>query len=71
MENFVVDIWEAAKAASPFATMVIMVIWLKTDRERLKLQGERDALLERVLKSNEELSSAIESIIKVAESRRR
>lgn len=70
MENFTTELWEAAKQAGPFSTMVILLIWFKTDRERLKLQNERDALLERMLKSNEGLSAAIADVVKVAERRR-
>lgn len=46
------DIWEFAKGAGPFGTVLMWYVWQRSDNERRKLQGERDALLERVLTAN-------------------
>jgi len=47
--NFARDMWEFAKGAGPFGTVLMWYVWQRADNERRKLQGERDALLERVL----------------------
>lgn len=47
--NFLLDLWASAKQAGPFATMLMVYLWYLERKDRLKLQGERDALLERVL----------------------
>lgn len=46
------DIWDFAKTAGPFGTVLTFYVWQRADAERRKLQGERDALLERVLNGN-------------------
>ena len=51
--------WEAAKLAGPFGTMLMFAMWWRADAERVKLQTERDALLERVLTSINAVGEAI------------
>lgn len=43
------DIWEAAKVAGPFGTMLMLFVWLKTDKERRELQKKFDTLSESTL----------------------
>lgn len=61
--NFLTDLWQMAKTAGPFATCLMLVIWFKCDRERLKLQSERDALLERVLKNNDKVGDTMQAAL--------
>ncbi len=68
MENSLVDLWGAIQKAGPFAGMIMFYLWWKTDGERLKLQSERDALLERVLDSMNTASSSIVTITEVFKS---
>jgi hypothetical protein len=68
--NFMSDLWLAAKTAGPFATMLMLLIWYKTDRERLKLQTERDALLERVLNTMDKVAGAMEAAQQITERRK-
>jgi hypothetical protein len=49
MESWLTDIWGAAQKAGPFATMLVLYIWYLERNDRLKLQGERDQLLERYI----------------------
>jgi hypothetical protein len=49
MESWLTDIWGAAQKAVPFATMLVLYIWYLERNDRLKLQGERDQLLERYI----------------------
>lgn len=69
--NFFAELWELAKTAGPFATCLLLLIWVKTDRERLRLQGERDALLERVLGSVQKMSDAMEATLALVKDKRR
>lgn len=43
------EIWEAAKLAGPFGTMLTLFILYHCNKERVKYRDERDGLLERVL----------------------
>lgn len=56
------DVWELAKGAGLFGTALMWYVWQRESNERRKLQGERDALLERVLTANNSQISSIESI---------
>jgi hypothetical protein len=49
VESWLTDIWGAAQKAGPFATMLVLYIWYLERNDRLKLQGERDQLLERYI----------------------
>jgi hypothetical protein len=49
VESWLTDIWGAAQKAGPFATMLVLYIWYLERNDRLKLQGERDNLLERYI----------------------
>lgn len=69
--NFFSELWELAKTAGPFATCLMLLIWFKTDRERLKLQGERDALLERVLVVSQKMVDAMEATLALVKEQRR
>ena len=43
------QVWEAAKLAGPFGTMLALGILYKVNQERVKYRDERDALLREVL----------------------
>jgi pyoverdine/dityrosine biosynthesis protein Dit1 len=43
------DVWAAAKVAGQFGAMIMTLLWYLERKERLKLQGEKDNLLERAL----------------------
>jgi hypothetical protein len=59
--NFVQDIWNTVQQAGPFASMLLLYMWLRSEAERRKLQDERDGLLERVVTAlNNSTSSARE-----------
>lgn len=47
--SMLTEIWNAAKAAGPFGNLLLLFLLWDAMKERKKLQGERDALLERVL----------------------
>lgn len=53
------DLWEMAKAAGPFGTCLMLTLFFLERRDRMKLQGERDALLERVLMSITQQTEAV------------
>jgi hypothetical protein len=50
-ESFLQDLWNLAKQAGPFSTLIMLFLWWRADTERLRLQAERDALLERTITS--------------------
>lgn len=54
-----IEIWEAAKLAGPFGTLIMAFVWWRTDSERKHLQKERDGLLERMLLSMTSATDAI------------
>lgn len=47
--EFFKDLWEAAKLAGPFGTLLMLVVWLRTDNERRSLQKKFDTLSEETL----------------------
>lgn len=65
MEAMLQDLWAAAKQAGPFATMLMIFMWARTDAERRVLQKERDALLERVIKAIDTTADAVTDAIRV------
>lgn len=68
--NWLADMWTAAKQAGPFGTLLMLIIWWKTDAERLRLQRDRDALLERVVKALEAAADAMENVVQWSTRRR-
>lgn len=65
MESFPADIWEAAKTAGPFGTMLGLMLWWLERNDRLRLQRERDALLERVLSTANNLTDMVKEAIRL------
>lgn len=53
------DLWEMAKAAGPFGTCLMLTLFFLERRDRMRLQSERDALLERVLVSINEQTEVV------------
>lgn len=47
--DLVSGIWNATQQAGVFGAMLMFYMWLRSEAQRVKLQDERDALLERVL----------------------
>jgi hypothetical protein len=60
MEGVPGDLWEAAKSAGPFAGLIMLALWWLERADRVQLQRERDALLERVLTTMHASSAAIQ-----------
>lgn len=56
------DLWQAAKVAGPFANMLLLVLWFLERKDRVRLQTERDALLERVINGMHAATTSIDSI---------
>lgn len=65
MEGLPGDLWEAAKTAGPFGTLLLMVLWWLERGDRVRLQRERDALLERVLTTMHASSASIQDAIRL------
>lgn len=62
MEEFARGIWEAAKIAGPFGTMLMFFVWLRTDNERRTLQGKFDKLSEDTLKMMHGVKEALRDV---------
>lgn len=60
MEGLPVGLWDAARSAGPFAGLIMLSLWWLERADRIRLQRERDALLERVLVTMHASSKAIE-----------
>lgn len=60
MEGIPGDLWEAAKAAGTFGAMMMTALWWLERIDRVRLQRERDALLERVLTTMQASSTAVQ-----------
>lgn len=43
------EVWELAKLAGPFGTVLMFYMWYRTDSRHINLQLRYDALLERTL----------------------
>lgn len=64
------ELWEAAKAASPFATMFATMLWFLERNERKSNSAKYDALFERTLAAMDKGSAAIEKFSEVLTRRR-
>lgn len=53
MESFFADIWETAKQAGPFATMVVLYFLYNERKERLDHQNARLEYIERMTRALE------------------
>ena len=49
MEEGFKELWELAKVAGPFGTLLMLFMWWRTDNRHQKLQEKYDALFERTL----------------------
>lgn len=47
--DFWSELWELGKAAGPFGTAIMGIMWWRADQERIKNRSDYDALVERVL----------------------
>lgn len=65
MEGLPNDLWEAAKTAGPFGTLLMGFIWWLERTDRVRLQKERDALLERVLTTASSLTETVREAIRL------
>jgi hypothetical protein len=63
VESWLTDIWGAAQKAGPFATMLVLYIWYLERNDRLKLQGERDQLLERYIGALNNVNMTLELLL--------
>lgn len=69
MEGVPDALWEAARTAGPFGTLLMLVLWWLERVDRVRLQRERDALLERVLTTMNAGSTAIHEATHVIRSK--
>lgn len=60
MEGLPGDLWEAAKNAGTFGAMIMTALWWLERMDRIRLQRERDSLLERVLTAMHAATTAIQ-----------
>lgn len=58
-DNFLIDLWEAAKLAGPFGTMLMAFVWWRSDAERKALQTASDDRLERMIDAMNGTAEAI------------
>lgn len=65
MNGFPAALWELARTAGPFGAVLGLVMWWLERADRIKLQRERDGLLERVLIALHGGTQAIEEATRV------
>lgn len=63
-DDFITQIIEAARTAGFFGFLLMFFMWWRSDTERAKLQGERDALLERMISVANEVKEALREVTK-------
>lgn len=56
------DLWVTAKAAGVFGALIMLTLYWRSERERLKLQSERDALLREVVTVIASATSAVTAV---------
>lgn len=69
MDGFPDGLWEAAKTAGPFANFLLLSLWWLERTDRVRLQRERDALLERVLSAMNAGSHALQEATRLITSK--
>lgn len=62
MDQVFTGLWEAAKQAGPFASIMLLTLWWFERQERLELQRSRDALHERVFSAMSEAKDAMRAL---------
>lgn len=62
MDQIFTQLWDAARQAGPFASLMLLVLWWFERQERMELQKGRDALYERVLTAMSETKEALRGL---------
>lgn len=62
MDQVFAGLWDAAKQAGPFASLMLLVLWWFERQERQELQEGKDALIERVLMTMSETREALRGL---------
>lgn len=62
MEQFLPALWELARTAGPFGTVLMLLMWWREARARDKLQLQHTDLLERMITANNELAEAVSAV---------
>lgn len=63
--SFWADIWELAKAAGPFGTLLMLVMYWLERQDRLKVRGQLDDLTERVVVAMTNSTNTLSELLKI------
>lgn len=64
------QLWEMAKTAGPFGTVLVLFFWWRCDKERIKERGSNEALTERALAGLNASTNAFEKVAELLSRRR-